>query len=57
MILFTLFYFFNFQEVRRHVGKLAFLYESEVLTWSKADLNFSYTVSRKILLPSFILFL
>ncbi|XP_030448474.1 uncharacterized protein LOC115671142 [Syzygium oleosum] len=43
------------KEVRRHVGKLAFLYESEVLTWSKADLNFSYTVSPATMLGSVLL--
>ncbi|XP_048234434.1 inter-alpha-trypsin inhibitor heavy chain H6 isoform X2 [Ricinus communis] len=32
------------KELRREVGKMAFLYEEEVTTWSIADLNFSYTV-------------
>ncbi|XP_010047465.2 uncharacterized protein LOC104436401 [Eucalyptus grandis] len=43
------------KEVKRHVGKLAFLYESEVLTWSKTDLNFSYTVSPATMLGSVLL--
>ncbi|XP_031382013.1 inter-alpha-trypsin inhibitor heavy chain H3 [Punica granatum] len=33
------------KELRRKVGNLGFLYEAEVLSWSNADLNFSYTVS------------
>ncbi|KAF3439706.1 hypothetical protein FNV43_RR17984 [Rhamnella rubrinervis] len=33
------------KELRRHVGKLGFLYDSEVLSWSSTDLSFSYTVS------------
>ncbi|XP_021901963.1 inter-alpha-trypsin inhibitor heavy chain H3 isoform X2 [Carica papaya] len=33
------------KEIRRHVGKLGFLYEAEVLAWSNSDFNFSYTVS------------
>ncbi|KAL6335238.1 hypothetical protein AAG906_029472 [Vitis piasezkii] len=33
------------KELRRQVGKLGFLYEAEVQTWSRADFNFSYTVS------------
>lgn len=33
------------KEQRRLAGKLGFLYEAEVLTWSTSDLNFSYSVS------------
>ncbi|XP_059633265.1 uncharacterized protein LOC132276034 isoform X2 [Cornus florida] len=33
------------KELRRQVGNLRFLYESEVLTWSSSDFNFSYIVS------------
>ncbi|XP_057468021.1 uncharacterized protein LOC130757278 isoform X1 [Actinidia eriantha] len=33
------------KEHRRQVGKLGFLYESEVLQWSHSDFIFSYTVS------------
>ncbi|KAK9274868.1 hypothetical protein L1049_022122 [Liquidambar formosana] len=33
------------KQQRRHVGKLDFLYEAEVLTWSSTDFTFSYTVS------------
>uniref|UniRef100_A0A5B7AJY8 Putative inter alpha-trypsin inhibitor, heavy chain 4 n=1 Tax=Davidia involucrata TaxID=16924 RepID=A0A5B7AJY8_DAVIN len=33
------------KELRRQVGKLGFLYESEVLSWSSSDFIFSYTVS------------
>ncbi|KAJ4958791.1 hypothetical protein NE237_025902 [Protea cynaroides] len=33
------------KEIRRQAGKLCFLYEADVLTWSKIDLNFSYMVT------------
>ncbi|CAK9328171.1 unnamed protein product [Citrullus colocynthis] len=33
------------KESMRKPGKLSFIYESEVLAWSKADLSFSYSVS------------
>ncbi|KAJ6354393.1 hypothetical protein OIU76_027254 [Salix suchowensis] len=33
------------KELRREVGKLGFLYESEVLTWTNIDFTFSYAVS------------
>lgn len=33
------------KELKRQVGKLAFLYESEVLSWSSNDFTFSYSVS------------
>lgn len=33
------------KELRREAGKLCYLYESEVLTWSSIDFNFTYTVS------------
>ncbi|KAI8553301.1 hypothetical protein RHMOL_Rhmol05G0004300 [Rhododendron molle] len=33
------------KEQRRQVGKLGFLYESEVLQWSSSDFTFTYTVS------------
>ncbi|XP_038878512.1 uncharacterized protein LOC120070725 [Benincasa hispida] len=33
------------KESMRKPGKLSFVYESEVLAWSKADLSFSYSVS------------
>ncbi|XP_015889068.2 uncharacterized protein LOC107423928 isoform X1 [Ziziphus jujuba] len=32
------------KELRRQVGKLGFLYESEVLSWSSTDFSFSYIV-------------
>lgn len=32
------------QESMRKPGKLSFIYESEVLSWSKTNLNFSYSV-------------
>jgi hypothetical protein len=32
------------QELRREVGKMGFLYDAEVLTWSSADFSFSYNV-------------
>ncbi|XP_050234342.1 uncharacterized protein LOC126682647 [Mercurialis annua] len=32
------------KEIRREVGKIGFLYEAEVPTWSSSDFNFSYTV-------------
>ncbi|KAJ9128484.1 hypothetical protein P3X46_034961 [Hevea brasiliensis] len=35
------------KELRREVGKMGFLYEAEVLTWSSADFNFSYSVPSK----------
>ncbi|XP_023516151.1 uncharacterized protein LOC111780098 [Cucurbita pepo subsp. pepo] len=33
------------KESMRKPGKLSFIYESEVLSWSKTNLNFSYSVS------------
>ncbi|MBA0731888.1 hypothetical protein Gogos_016010 [Gossypium gossypioides] len=33
------------KETKRHAEKFSFLYESEVLTWSKTDFSFSYSVS------------
>ncbi|KAJ7956002.1 inter-alpha-trypsin inhibitor heavy chain-related [Quillaja saponaria] len=33
------------KEVRRHAGKLGFLYESDVLSWSITDFSFSYAVA------------
>lgn len=33
-----------FQEKRRQMGKMGFLYEADVLTWSTTDFRFSYTV-------------
>ncbi|KAJ9190418.1 hypothetical protein P3X46_001624 [Hevea brasiliensis] len=35
------------KELRREVGKMGFLYEAEVPTWSSADFNFSYSVPSK----------
>jgi hypothetical protein len=32
------------QELRSEVGKMGFLYDAEVLTWSSADFSFSYNV-------------
>lgn len=32
------------QQVSRHAGSTAFLYESDVLSWSKVDFSFSYAV-------------
>ncbi|KAK9281392.1 hypothetical protein L1049_004292 [Liquidambar formosana] len=37
--------FMTFQEIGRWVGKLGFLYEAQVQTWSNADFNFSYAIS------------
>ena len=34
-----------FQELSCQVGKLGFLYEAEVCSWSQADFEFSYAVS------------
>ncbi|PIA27616.1 hypothetical protein AQUCO_07600054v1 [Aquilegia coerulea] len=34
-----------FKETRRQVGKLGFLYEADVLTWSSTNISFSYMVS------------
>ncbi|KAF5176287.1 Inter alpha-trypsin inhibitor, heavy chain [Thalictrum thalictroides] len=34
-----------FKETRRQVGKLGFLYEADVLTWSSTNISFSYVVS------------
>lgn len=36
------------QETKRHAEKFSFLYESEVLTWSKTDFSFSYSVRVKL---------
>ncbi|XP_065868994.1 uncharacterized protein [Euphorbia lathyris] len=33
------------QELRREVGKLGFLYEAQVPTWSTSDFSFSYSVA------------
>ncbi|XP_057967864.1 uncharacterized protein LOC131157597 isoform X2 [Malania oleifera] len=33
------------KEIKRQAGKLGYLYESEVLTWSSTDFTFSYNVS------------
>ncbi|KAJ1418805.1 von Willebrand factor, type A, partial [Sesbania bispinosa] len=33
------------KEMRRHAGSMGFLYDSEVLSWSKIDFSFSYAVS------------
>ncbi|KAL5572333.1 hypothetical protein UlMin_021930 [Ulmus minor] len=33
------------KELKRQVGKLGYFYESEVLSWSRVDFNFSYMVS------------
>ncbi|XP_062091177.1 uncharacterized protein LOC133797319 [Humulus lupulus] len=33
------------KQVRRHAGKMGFLYESEIYSWSSTDFNFSYSVS------------
>ncbi|GLT98803.1 hypothetical protein SLE2022_162830 [Rubroshorea leprosula] len=33
------------KQIRRQAGKLGFFYEADVLTWSKIDFSFSYTVS------------
>ncbi|KAF5732104.1 putative inter-alpha-trypsin inhibitor heavy chain [Tripterygium wilfordii] len=35
------------KELRRDAGKLGFVYEAEVSTWSNSDFNFSYTVFKK----------
>ncbi|XP_011035744.1 PREDICTED: uncharacterized protein LOC105133437 isoform X2 [Populus euphratica] len=35
------------KELRREVGKMGFLYDAEVLTWSSADFSFSYNAFRK----------
>lgn len=35
---------YPFKEVRREVGKLGFVYETEVLTWTHVDLAFSYKI-------------
>lgn len=32
------------KELKRHVGKIDFLYEAEVDTWSQSDFEFSYTL-------------
>ncbi|XP_019463871.1 PREDICTED: uncharacterized protein LOC109362496 isoform X2 [Lupinus angustifolius] len=32
------------KEVRRHAGSMGFLYDAEVLSWSKTDFSFSYAV-------------
>ncbi|OAY53231.1 uncharacterized protein LOC110613406 [Manihot esculenta] len=36
------------KELRREVGKMGFLYEGEVPTWSSTDFNFSYLVSKDL---------
>ncbi|XP_047156528.1 uncharacterized protein LOC124846810 isoform X2 [Vigna umbellata] len=33
------------KQVRRHAGSMDFVYESDVLAWSKVDFSFSYAVS------------
>ncbi|XP_042485941.1 uncharacterized protein LOC122066188 isoform X1 [Macadamia integrifolia] len=33
------------KEIRRQAGNLGFLYEADVLTWSKTDFNISYIVT------------
>ncbi|KAI4344623.1 hypothetical protein L6164_011828 [Bauhinia variegata] len=33
------------KQVRRHAGSMGFSYDSEVLSWSKTDFNFSYAVA------------
>ncbi|OVA08327.1 von Willebrand factor [Macleaya cordata] len=33
------------KEIRRQAGKLGFLYEADVITWSSTEFNFSYAVS------------
>lgn len=43
------------KELRCEVGKLGFLYEAEVLTWSSADIEFSYTVSSNEIIGGFLL--
>ncbi|KAF8388713.1 hypothetical protein HHK36_025393 [Tetracentron sinense] len=45
------------KELRRQVGKLGFLYEAEVLTWSKTDFNFSYTVKLQTIVIVIVYFL
>ncbi|KAF9689804.1 hypothetical protein SADUNF_Sadunf01G0130700 [Salix dunnii] len=35
------------KELRREVGKMGFLYDAEVLTWSSVDFNFSYSAFKK----------
>lgn len=32
------------KEIRRQAGRFSFLYEAEILTWSKTDFSFSYNV-------------
>lgn len=44
-----IFIFYCLQELRREVGKLGFLYESEVLTWTNIDFTFSYAVRLTLL--------
>ncbi|KAK9989883.1 hypothetical protein SO802_030122 [Lithocarpus litseifolius] len=43
------------KEIRRQVGNLGFLYESEVLSWSSTDFSFSYTVSSSHIFGSVLL--
>ncbi|XP_011036459.1 PREDICTED: inter-alpha-trypsin inhibitor heavy chain H3-like isoform X2 [Populus euphratica] len=43
------------KEIRREVGKMGFLYDAEVLTWSSADFSFSYNVCSKDLFGGVLL--
>ncbi|KAF3949241.1 hypothetical protein CMV_024868 [Castanea mollissima] len=43
------------KEKRRQVGNLGFFYESEVLSWSSTDFNFSFTVSSSHIFGSVLL--
>ncbi|XP_061981252.1 uncharacterized protein LOC133701374 isoform X1 [Populus nigra] len=43
------------KELRREVGKMGFLYDAEVLTWSSADFSFSYNVYSKDLFGGVLL--
>ncbi|KAJ6963264.1 inter-alpha-trypsin inhibitor heavy chain H3-like [Populus alba x Populus x berolinensis] len=43
------------KELRREVGKMGFLYDAEVLTWSSSDFSFSYNVCSKDLFGGVLL--
>ncbi|KAI4380324.1 hypothetical protein MLD38_006528 [Melastoma candidum] len=43
------------KERRREVGKIGFFYEADVLSWSKTDINLSYSVSPSHILGNVIL--
>ncbi|KAM7254621.1 hypothetical protein ACFE04_004001 [Oxalis oulophora] len=43
------------KELRREVGKLGFMYEAEVSTWSNSDFSFSYTIPSSDILAGVLL--